>query len=92
MHIGKALLIVMVLVASAAYADESDPLFQALDADRDGFISRTEAAKDDKLAPLFDTLDTNKDTRLDRLEFAAAKRSVPETDKLPPKPSDKPAP
>lgn len=60
------------LFAGAAWANtQEDPLFDRLDTDLDGFISRTEAVEDRRVAERFDALDTNRDERLDKIEFEA---------------------
>ena len=46
--------------------------FAKLDADRDGYISRTEALKDPEVVRTFRRADANKDGRLDPGEFATS--------------------
>lgn len=53
--------------SSSASADQ----FNKLDADKDGMISKKEAAKDKGLTAKWATLDSNKDGKLDPGEFAA---------------------
>lgn len=57
-----------VLVAQA----DLDSMFQRLDANNDGFISRAEAAAMKDLLAVFDRADANRDGQLDKIEFAAA--------------------
>lgn len=45
--------------------------FNRLDANRDGYISKSEAKKDKELSKIFDSLDTNHDGKLDPNEFAS---------------------
>lgn len=61
----------LALSTSAPANTQEDPLFDKLDVDMDGFISRTEAVKEPRVAERFETLDSNKDDRLDKLEFEA---------------------
>ncbi|MBX6392605.1 MAG: hypothetical protein IRY96_03965 [Burkholderiales bacterium] len=69
--LGAGLLAFALAIARAD--TEEDPLFDRLDADMDGFLSRTEAARDKELAQRFERLDLNRDGRLDKLEFEAQK-------------------
>jgi EF hand len=48
--------------------------FGALDANKDGFISRDEAKARPNLAKNFDQLDANRDGKLSKQELAAAKK------------------
>ncbi len=48
-----------------------DKKFEALDSNRDGFISRAEAKKSDSLDHSFNQADTNKDGKLSRKEYQA---------------------
>jgi len=64
------------LLTTPAYADvnstqQEDPLFDKLDTDLDGFISRAESSKDQRVAERFERLDVNQDDRLDKIEFEA---------------------
>ena len=52
-------------------ASGSSDAFAKLDADKDGMVSKKEAAKDKSVTAKWDTLDTNKDGKLDPGEFAA---------------------
>lgn len=52
---------------SSASADQ----FNKLDGDKDGMVSKKEAAKDKGLTAKWATLDSNKDGKLDPGEFAA---------------------
>ena len=58
----------VVALASASYA--AGPAFNELDKDRDGLLSKAEAASVKGLD--FAKADTNKDGRLDRAEYEAA--------------------
>ncbi len=70
-------LIALALLASAAPAGAAEPLppqdrpeaFQKLDTDKDGFISRQEAAAQPEVAANFDKADRNRDGRLSLEEF-----------------------
>jgi hypothetical protein len=50
----------------------AETLFQQLDTDKDGYVSRTEAAANKDVAAGFDKADVNADYKLDPNEFAAA--------------------
>jgi hypothetical protein len=69
-------------MANLAVADEpvqsaaaSTATFSALDADKDGRISPSEASADPKIADQFVAADTNKDGYLDPAEFQALSKS-----------------
>jgi Ca2+-binding EF-hand superfamily protein len=47
-----------------------DAVFAALDANRDGYVSRREAARHAGVARAFDTADQDRDGRLSPLEFS----------------------
>ena len=69
--------------------------FAKLDKDRDGNISKKEAASNKDLTKQWDTLDTNKDGKLDQGEFAQFEAAAPTsgatgTDSSKPSSSDKP--
>ena len=69
-------LLLAALLAGSGYADvgsvqQEDPLFDKLDTDLDGFISRAESSKDQRVAERFERLDVNQDDRLDKIEFEA---------------------
>jgi len=51
-------------------ASTAKPTLQALDKNRDGSISKDEAATDPELAKMFGQLDRNRDGKLDSGEFA----------------------
>jgi len=53
-------------------ADQPNPAFQKLDTDRDGFISRDEAAKLRNFGRAFGEADDNRDGKLDGDEFVKA--------------------
>ena len=48
---------------------ENDPGFNALDKNNDGYLSRTEAAKNPTLAKKFKEADKNGDGKLSRMEY-----------------------
>jgi EF hand len=52
-----------------------DYKMELLDKDRDGYISRTEAAGVPTLAKVFDQFDRNRDGRLDAAELEAAEKA-----------------
>ncbi|HEY5020660.1 MAG TPA: hypothetical protein VII17_06545 [Steroidobacteraceae bacterium] len=52
-----------------------DYKMELLDKDRDGYVSRTEAAGVPTLAKVFDQFDRNRDGRLDRAELEAAEQA-----------------
>ena len=56
------------------------PGFTTLDADADGYLSRTEVSAQDKIDAQWDTLDKNNDRRLDRAEFSAFETEGPKLD------------
>lgn len=69
-------LLLAALLAGPVYADvrgtqQEDPLFDKLDDDADGFVSRSEANKDQRVTERFEQLDVNQDDRLDKIEFEA---------------------
>ncbi len=45
-------------------------LWETLDIDRDGFISKNEAAASKQIFDKWDSLDSNKDEKLDKVEFS----------------------
>jgi len=51
-------------------------VFTKLDSDKNGMVSKKEAAKNKDLASKWDTLDINKDGNLDQGEFAAFETSA----------------
>ena len=61
----------LALVAGNAYADRpaNDPGFNKLDANHDGYLSRTEAAKNPELRKNFKQADKNGDGKLSRTEY-----------------------
>lgn len=76
MRIAKPLLIgasVLALAVGYAFADrpKDDPGFNALDKNNDGYLSRTEAAKNPWLAKHFKEADQNGDGKLSRTEYLA---------------------
>ena len=58
-------------VSNASRSDDS--IFAKLDKNKNGYISRTEAAADPALAKDFDKFDLNHDGRLNRAEYLAAR-------------------
>ena len=68
----KALLMVVALLTAAGTgAQEATASFAALDQDKDGMISVTEARGDKKVSAQFATADKNQDGFLSRAEFDA---------------------
>jgi len=55
--------------ASAPSATQRDPQFALLDANKDGFLSHGEAARDPGAARLFARYDANRDGRLSEIEY-----------------------
>jgi hypothetical protein len=53
-----------------AFTAQQDPRFIALDADKDGYVSRSEAQADPDLAVDFINVDETQDDRLNEKEFA----------------------
>ena len=79
MKLAKTLLVtgsVLALAAGSALADSSkakdDPGFNALDKNNDGYLSRTEAAKNPTLAKKFKQVDKNGDGKISRMEYLEA--------------------
>jgi Ca2+-binding EF-hand superfamily protein len=68
----------LALAVGSAYAedkigkDENDPGFNALDKNKDGYLSRTEAAGNPTLAKKFKQADKNGDGKLSRMEYLEA--------------------
>ena len=68
----------LALAVGAAYADDkigkddNDPGFHALDKNKDGYISKTEAAGDTELSKNFAKWDLNNDGKINRAEYLAA--------------------
>ncbi len=68
----------LALAVGAAYAadevgkDKNDPGFHALDKDKDGSLSRMEAASNAELRKNFDKHDANHDGKLSRAEYLSA--------------------
>jgi Ca2+-binding EF-hand superfamily protein len=58
-------------VSNATRSEDSG--FAKLDKDRDGYISKTEAAADKKLSQDFGKFDLNHDGKLNRAEYLAAR-------------------
>ena len=76
MQVTKALLVgisAFALSTGAALADrpKSDPGFNKLDSNNDGYLSRAEAAKNPTLAKNFKQADKNGDGKLSRTEYLA---------------------
>jgi hypothetical protein len=69
---------VLALAVGSAYADDkigkdqNDPGFRALDKDRDGYISRSEAKRNPTLSQNFKQADKNHDGKLSRAEYLEA--------------------
>jgi hypothetical protein len=61
----------LVLASGYAFADKpaNDPGFNALDKNNDGYLSRTEAARNPELAKNFKKADKNGDGKLSRTEY-----------------------
>jgi Ca2+-binding EF-hand superfamily protein len=70
----------LALAVGASYADEhigkdkskNDPGFNALDKNKDGYLSRTEAAANPELFKKFKQADKNGDGKLSRMEYLEA--------------------
>ena len=60
------------LLATPALAQDAGLVFTALDANKDGKISKAEAQKNPAVAQMFDQADKNKDGSLSKEEFTAA--------------------
>ena len=76
MRVAKPLLIgaaALSLAVGYAFADKpaKDPGFNALDKNNDGYLTRTEAAKNPYLSKNFKAADTNGDGKLSRTEYLA---------------------
>ncbi len=57
------------MVAEADPLNDSN-LWEILDADKDGFISKSEAASSKQISDKWENLDSNKDDKLDTVEFS----------------------
>jgi Ca2+-binding EF-hand superfamily protein len=71
----KAVLVLSLVaaaVATPALAQDAGLVFTALDANKDGKISKTEAQKNAAVMQAFDQADKNKDGSLSKDEFLAA--------------------
>jgi|WetSurMetagenome_2_1015567.scaffolds.fasta_scaffold1453300_1 hypothetical protein len=78
--------VVLGLAASSAFAQiksseaatgakaGSTAKFDALDADKDGYVNRNEAERSKGLPEVFDQADANKDGKLDAAEFEAIQK------------------
>jgi Ca2+-binding EF-hand superfamily protein len=68
----------LALAVGSGYADDkvgkdaNDPGFHALDKNKDGYLSRTEAAANPMLAKKFKEADKNGDGKLSRMEYLEA--------------------
>lgn len=69
----------LALAVGAGYAaddhigkDKNDPGFHALDKNKDGYLSRTEAARNPELSKKFKQADKNGDNKLSRVEYLEA--------------------
>lgn len=68
----SALVILLALSGQQAMADETQTsLFEQLDTDKSGSLSKEEASQNAALASLFDKLDSNQDGQLSPAEFSA---------------------
>jgi Ca2+-binding EF-hand superfamily protein len=65
------LVVVALLTAAGSGAQEATASFAALDKDKDGMISVTEARADKKVSAQFATADKDQDGYLSRAEFDA---------------------
>jgi Ca2+-binding EF-hand superfamily protein len=59
-------------LATPALAQDAGLVFTALDANKDGKVTKAEAQKNPMVAQMFDQADKNKDGSLSKDEFAAA--------------------
>lgn len=57
-------------LALSKYEQEDSNLWEILDADKNGFISKQEATASQQLSDQWDKLDSNKDEKLDMAEFS----------------------
>ena len=67
----KLILTAAVLCLPAMIAQAETPLFNQLDVDKNGFISKEEAKANSDLTELFATLDADLDSQLSLEEYAA---------------------
>jgi hypothetical protein len=67
-----SLSVALILLVAPAVAQDAAIVFAALDADRNGQISQTEAQKNVAVTQNFAQADTNLDGALSRAEFEAA--------------------
>lgn len=70
----KAILILGIglALATPALAQDAALVFAALDANKDGKVTKAEAQKNTAVAQMFDQADKNKDGSLSKAEFEAA--------------------
>ena len=79
MQLAKSILAAAALaLAGAAYADnhakkDAEPGFNVLDKNKDGYITRAEAAPDKDLVKKFKEADANNDGKLSRVEYLKVK-------------------
>lgn len=81
MPIGAWVLVGAAAAAGAMAQNEAtpkqhDPLFVKLDRNKDGYVSRSEAATNAGISRMFNKADFNKDGRLDEDEFAKAQSMI----------------
>ena len=68
----KYLVLVLVLAATPALAQDAALVFAALDANKDGQVTQAEAEKNAAVKQQFAAADTNHDGKLTKDEFMAA--------------------
>ena len=78
-----ALVALLALGSMPAFAGEESmeqTLFKALDVDKDGIVSKTEAAKDETLSKNWADVDTNMNDTIEEAEFARFEETLETTD------------
>ncbi|MEJ2299424.1 MAG: hypothetical protein P8X94_13180 [Woeseiaceae bacterium] len=68
----------LAMTSGIAMAASDTPTFNSLDANQDGYVSKSEAKKDKEVVSNWKAIDVNKDGKIDHAEFSAF-----ETTKMP---------